>query len=85
MTPLDLALMGLAVAFGVSLIRAVLGPSLADRSIAADVGFYAVVAAIALLAVRTGSEAFLDVVLIATLLGFVASVALSLLVGRERR
>jgi hypothetical protein len=39
--------------------------------------------AIALVALRTGAEEFLDVVLVATLLGFLASVALSLLVGRR--
>jgi multicomponent Na+:H+ antiporter subunit F len=84
MSGLDLALAVLAVAFAISLIRAVRGPSVADRAVAADVALYAVVAAIALLAVRAGSTAFIDVVLIATLLGFLATVALSALVGRWR-
>jgi multicomponent Na+:H+ antiporter subunit F len=41
-----------------------------------------IVGAIALVAVRTGSTTFIDVVLIATLLGFLATVALAALVGR---
>ncbi len=84
MTLLDLALAITAAAFALSLLRVVLGPSVADRAVAGDVGFYAVVAAIALLAVRTGQTAFIDVVLIATLLGFLATVALSVLIGRGR-
>lgn len=85
MTLLDAALLITAVAFALSLVRTVLGPTVADRAVAADLGLYAVVAAIALLAVRTGETAFIDVVLIATLLGFLASVALSVLVERRRR
>jgi multicomponent Na+:H+ antiporter subunit F len=82
MSPPDLALAGLAVAFAISLIRAFKGPSVADRAVAADVGLCAVVAAIAILAVRAGSTAFIDVVLVATLLGFLATIALSSLVRR---
>lgn len=80
---LDAALVVLAVTFGLSLIRAVVGPSVADRAVAADVALYVIVAAIALLALRAGTSAFLDVVLIATLLGFLATVALGMLVGRR--
>jgi multicomponent Na+:H+ antiporter subunit F len=82
-TGIDLALLGLALAFALALVRAVRGPSVADRALAADLGFYAIVAAIALLALRTRYEQFLDVVLIATLLGFLATVALGALVGRR--
>ena len=70
----------LALAFAISLARAVRGPSVADRAVAADVGLFSVVAAIAVLAARAGSTAFIDVVLIATLLGFLATVAISALV-----
>lgn len=40
-------------------------------------------AAIAILALRSGTEALIDVALIATLLGFLATVALGILVGRR--
>ena len=80
---LDLALAVLALTFGLALLRAVIGPSVADRAVAADVALYVVVAAIGLLVLRSGAEAFIDVVLIATLLGFLATVALGVMVGRR--
>lgn len=83
MIGVDVALGALAVTFALALWRAVVGPSVADRAVAADVALYVIVAAIALLALRSGTEAFLDVVLIATLLGFLATVALGVLVGRR--
>jgi hypothetical protein len=51
-----LALGALALAFALGLFRAVRGPSVADRALAADLCLYAIVAAIALLALRTGFE-----------------------------
>lgn len=83
MTGVDIALGLLAVAFGLGLVRAIRGPTVADRALAADLCFYGIVGAIALLALRTGYEQFLDVVLIATLLGFLATVALGALIGRR--
>jgi multicomponent Na+:H+ antiporter subunit F len=80
---LDIALVVLAVTFGLALLRAVIGPSVADRAVAADVALYVVVAAVALLALRSQTGEFIDVVLIATLLGFLATVALGMLVGRR--
>jgi multicomponent Na+:H+ antiporter subunit F len=80
---LDVALTVLAVTFGLALLRAVIGPTVADRAVAADLALYVVVAAIALLVLRSGADAFLDVVLIATLLGFLATVALGVMVGRR--
>jgi multicomponent Na+:H+ antiporter subunit F len=79
---IDVALGVLAVTFALSLLRAVTGQNIADRAVAADVGLYVIVGAIALVAVRTRSSTFIDVVLIATLLGFLATVALAGLVGR---
>lgn len=84
MTPLDLALAALAIAFSTAIIRAVRGPHVSDRALAADLGFHIVVAAIALLAVRSGFAEFLDVVLVGTLLGFLATIALGALIGRSR-
>ena len=83
MTLLDPPLIAIAVAFALALLRVLRGPTVADRAIAADVALYGAIAAIALLAVREGSEQLADVTLVATLLGFLATVALSLLVGRR--
>jgi multicomponent Na+:H+ antiporter subunit F len=84
-TLLDLMLAGVGLAFAAALVRVLRGPSIADRAVAADVALYGAIGAIALLVLRQDAAQLLDVVLVATLLGFLASVALSLLIGRERR
>lgn len=83
MTLLDPALLAVAGAFLMALVRVLRGPTIADRAVAADVALYGVIAAIALFGVRQGVDQLLDVTLVATLLGFLATVALSLLVGRS--
>ncbi len=85
MTFIDVALIVTSAAFGAGLLRVALGPTLADRAAAADVCVFAVVAALPLLAVKEGSEAFVDAVLVATLLGFVATVSLARLIERKKR
>lgn len=82
-TVTTVALALVAAGFLLALVRVVRGPSVADRAVGADVALSAVVATTALVALRTGAEQFLDVVLVATLLGFLATVALSILVGRR--
>lgn len=79
----EVALATVAVAFLLAIVRVARGPSVADRAVGADVAFTAAVAAVALVALRTGALEFLDIVLVATLLGFLATVALSVLVGRR--
>ncbi len=80
----DLALLALAAGFLAALARVVVGPSVADRAVAADVCFYAVVAALALLSVRLEAPALLDAVLVATMLGFIATISLARLVRRKK-
>lgn len=84
MTAIDVALVLLVAAFLAALARVAWGPSVADRVIAADVCFFTVVATLALLSARNGTPWFLDAVLVATLLGFLASVSLARLIGRDR-
>ena len=84
MTVLDLALVAVAAAAGIAALRAIFGPSTADRAIGSDVAAVAVVAAIAILGIRSGSTVYLDAVLVGTLLVFVSTVALSLLIRRRR-
>ncbi len=74
----------LAASFSLALVRAVIGPTVADRAVAADVGLYGIISVLALLAAATGAGQFLDVALIGVLLGFLATVALAALVGRQR-
>lgn len=83
MLVLDLALGVLALALLVAMIRLVTGPTDADRGLAVDFAFVVVVGAVALLALRLDTPALLDLVLVATVVGFLATVAVARLV-RER-
>ena len=78
---LDAALVVLALALVVSTVRLVVGPTDADRALGVDFGFAVVIAAIALLAVRLDAPALLDLVLVATLVGFLSTVAFARLVA----
>ncbi|HEY8450852.1 MAG: monovalent cation/H+ antiporter complex subunit F [Micromonosporaceae bacterium] len=81
---LDVVLGGLALAMTAATVRVVLGPSNADRALGVDFGFAVLIAAVAVLAVRLEQPALLDLVLAATLLGFLTTVALAALVERSR-
>lgn len=73
----------LAAALLATLWRMAAGPTDADRAVAADVGFFVIAAALALAAVRFEQSVFFDLVLVATVVGFVASLALARLVDRR--
>jgi multicomponent Na+:H+ antiporter subunit F len=80
---LDAALVVLAVAAVVATVRVVVGPTDADRVLAVDLGFVVLLAALALLALRLSAPALLDLVLVGTLVGFLATVALARLAARR--
>jgi len=80
---LDAALVALAAAAVVATVRVVLGPTDADRVLAVDLGFVVLLAALAVLALRLGAPALLDLVLVGTLVGFLATVALARLAARR--
>lgn len=84
MTGIDAALLALGVALLGALVRVTVGPTRADRALAADLSFFVLVGATALLAVRQRVAAFVDVALVATLVGFLASLAMALAVFRRR-
>lgn len=85
MTLLDGVLLVLVAAMVVAIGRILLGPTGADRVLGVDFGFAVFVAAIAILAVRLDQPAELDLVLVATLVGFLATVAFAHLVERWSR
>jgi multicomponent Na+:H+ antiporter subunit F len=80
---LDVALLVLALALVVAGWRVAHGPSDADRALGVDFGFPVVIAALALLAVRQESDVLLDLVLVATLVGFLSTVAFALMASRS--
>jgi multicomponent Na+:H+ antiporter subunit F len=79
----DVSLGMLAVAFLLALVRVALGPTPADRAAGTDVCLFALVASFALLSVRFDAPALLDGVLVVTLVGFLATVALARLLARR--
>lgn len=85
MRPVDLPLALLAVAFLVALVRIARGPTLPDRAVAAEVALVTVVGGIAILSARLGSEHLLDVVVVATLTQFIATVSFGRLLERRER
>lgn len=71
MTVLMSVLLGLlTVGGGLCVVRLVRGASLADRIVALDTLLVIVVSGIAVQAVRSGDGMYLDVLLVAALLGF---------------
>ena len=69
------ALVLLAVAGACFFARLVIGPTLADRVVALDGLIITLVGAIALNAARTGSDLFVDAVVVIALVGFVGTAA----------
>ena len=82
MTLIDVLLGLLGVALLPGLWRIATGPSDVDRALAADHVFFVFVAAVGLLAVRMDAPALFDIVVVATLIGFLATVTLARLVDR---
>ncbi|WP_206051483.1 monovalent cation/H+ antiporter complex subunit F [Nocardioides ferulae] len=80
---LDIALLMLSAALGVAMLRVARGPTDADRALAADVGFAVLIAAVAILAVRLDEPTLYSLVMVATLAGFLTTVALARLVERR--
>ena len=63
--------------------RLVRGPSLADRIVALDSTLVVIVAGIAVHVVRTGDGLYLDVVLVATFLGFISTLTVARFIERR--
>ena len=72
-----IALVILALGILVSLVRIVVGPSLADRVLALDLMTVIVMGFVGAIAVRTGRTLYLDIAIALALLGFLATVALA--------
>ena len=84
MIVIDIALGVLALALLPALWRIAVGPTDADRALSADHVFFVFLAVAGLLAIRLEDSVFLDVVLVGTLVGFLATITLARLVDRRR-
>lgn len=78
-----IALTGLAVAAALCVARLVRAGSLADRIIALDTILVLVVCGVAVQAARTGDGTYLDLVVVAALLGFVGTVTVARFIERR--
>lgn len=82
---LEIALILLAIGMVIAGVRAYLGPRTSDRAVAADLIFFATIGFLALIGLRTEIEALFDIILIATLLGFMAAISMARLGSGGRR
>ena len=80
---LDVALIFLVIGVLAAIVRAAIGPSRADRIVAAELGFVAAVSAIVLVALRLDEPVLFDFALIAVLIGFLTTIGLARLVTRK--
>ena len=80
----DIGVIAVALAIVFCLLRMLKGPTLVDRSIAADTIAMQVVALVILLTVRLGTLQFFDAVLIVSFLGFISTLAFAQFIGRRR-
>ncbi len=65
--------------------RMLVGPDDVNRAVASDLLFFSVIALFAMVAALRGLGAAFDVVLVATVVGFIASVSLARAITRGRR
>lgn len=80
---IDVALVLVVIGVFAAIIRAAIGPSRADRIVAAELGFVAAVSAIVLIALRLDEPVLFDFALIAVLIGFLTTIGLARLVTRK--
>lgn len=66
-------------------VRMAIGPTQADRAVAADLTFFCFIALVALFGALLDTPAVFDLVLIGTLIGFVAAIWLARLIRKEKR
>lgn len=79
----NIAMTLLAGAAALCLVRLVRPGSLADRIVALDALLVVIVSGIAVQAARTGSGTYLDVLVVAALLGFVGTVTVARFIERR--
>lgn len=78
-----IAMAGIVVAAISCVIRLVRGPALADRIVALDALLVVIVSGVAIDAARTGEGTYLDVLVVAALLGFVGTVNVARFIERR--
>jgi multicomponent Na+:H+ antiporter subunit F len=82
---LDIALVVVAMTVLLAAARIVVGPTDGDRGVAADLVFFGFIGIVALLGLRMDTSIVIDIVLVSTLVGFLATISLARLITRGSR
>lgn len=86
-TPLfaiDIALALIVLGMLAAIVRAAIGPSAADRVVAAELGFISAVSAMLLIALRLDEPILYEFALVAVLIGFLTTIGLARLVTKDQ-
>ncbi|MBB3037866.1 monovalent cation/H+ antiporter complex subunit F [Hoyosella altamirensis] len=82
---IDVALVIVALTLIPASYRVLTGPRDADRGVAADLVFFAFIGVVALFGLRMNTDIVLDIILVATVVGFLATLSIARLVTRGQR
>lgn len=85
MIGLGIAIVVIAAASLGAAYRMVIGPTEADRAVAADLLLFGFVGLITLIGIRTGNLYTFDIVLVAVLVGFLSALSLARALTRGKR
>lgn len=85
MIGIDIGLVLISAAILISSFRIAFSATDADRVVATDLLYFSMIGLIALMGVRIESSATFDVILVATLIGFFAAIALARALTKGKR
>jgi multisubunit Na+/H+ antiporter MnhF subunit len=85
MDPVQLLIVIFTAATAISMIRVIIGPTVADRMVALVVVSSQVLALLILIAVREGLTFYLDVALVYDIFGFIGVLAITRYVASRKR
>lgn len=81
----ELALALLAISMIMAAHRGLVGPRTTDRAVASDLIFFGAIGFVTLIGLRIEAAALFDIILIATLLGFMAAISMARLSSGGQR
>ncbi|WP_017607015.1 monovalent cation/H+ antiporter complex subunit F [Nocardiopsis alkaliphila] len=82
---IDIGIAAIVLAMAIATYRILIGPSAADRGAASDVVFFGFVGLVAMLGFRLDTELVVDIVLVCSLIGFLAALSLARLITGGKR
>ena len=85
MSIIDIALAAVVVSMIIATFRVLRGPTGADRGTGSDMVFYGFVVLVAILGIRLETVLLVDIVVVCTLVGFLAAISLARLTAGGKR